>query len=91
MLGKAIFISMSKKSIRQDLILKGLDPNNVMIGTDGLFTAKTETAPNTTEEKSSKNALILLEETILEKDIEAKIEEVKEPKMPNTKRKLKSE
>jgi len=82
---------MSKKSIRQDLILKGLDPNNVMIGTDGLFTAKTETAPNTTEEKSSKNALILLEETILEKDIEAKIEEVKEPKMPNTKRKLKSE
>ena len=82
---------MSKKSIRQDLILKGLDPNNVMIGADGLFVAKTETAPNTTEEKSSKNALILLEETILEKDIEVKIEEVKEPKMPNTKRKLKSE
>jgi hypothetical protein len=84
---------MAKKSIRQDLILKGLDPNNVMIGADGLFIAKTEPASNTTEVKTSKNAFILLDEIVLEKEdiIEVIAEEVKEPKMPNTKRKPKSE
>ena len=35
---------MSKKSVRQDLILKGLDPANVVVGEDGLFIAKNDAA-----------------------------------------------
>lgn len=49
---------MARKSIRQDLILKGLDPNNVEVGADGLFVSKTEPASNTTEEKPSKNVQV---------------------------------
>lgn len=55
---------MARKSIRQDLILKGLDPNNVEIGVDGLFISKMEPAPNTTIEEVSKNALVELKQVL---------------------------
>lgn len=62
---------MSKKSVRQDLILKGLDPANVVVGEDGLFIAKNDAAvilrsdtveANTNEEKKLKNAFVMLED-----------------------------
>lgn len=70
---------MSKRAIRQDMILKGLDPNNVEIGEDGLFVSKKSKSEeiieefvesnNTNETKKLKNAFVILKN---DKDIEVK-------------------
>jgi hypothetical protein len=70
---------MGKRAIRQDMILKGLDPNNVEIGEDGLFVSKKSKSEeiieeivesnNTNETKKLKNAFVILKN---DKDIEVK-------------------
>lgn len=55
---------MAKKSIKQDLVLRGLDPNNVVIGADGMFVEREpKTVPTEVEVQPSgiKNALVELQ------------------------------
>lgn len=76
---------MSKRAIRQDMILKGLDPNNVEIGEDGLFVSKKSKSEeiieefvesdNTKETKKLKNAFVILKN---DKDVEAKPKQKKQ-------------
>jgi hypothetical protein len=76
---------MSKRAIRQDMILKGLDPSNVEIGEDGLFVSKKSKSEeiieefvesnNTNQTKKLKNAFVILKN---DKEIEAKSKQKKQ-------------
>jgi hypothetical protein len=88
---------MSRKSVRQDLIIKGLDPSNVEIGADGLFVAKLITESDTNKEKVVKNALVHLpalevaSKNLQEEPTQEEIPTVEQIKLQKTKRKSKSE
>lgn len=69
-------------TIKRDLLVRGLDPKNVEIGSDGMFVEKTSEPVNTTDEKPHKNALVQLSETTQEIDIEPNAKESKKKKAP---------
>lgn len=50
-------------TIKRDLLLRGLDPNNLELDSNGMFVEKTKPEDNTTSEKQYKNAIVELPET----------------------------
>lgn len=54
---------MGKKAVKQDFILKGLDPNTAVIGPDGLWMAPPEVA-NYTEASLAEVAEVVVSEVV---------------------------
>jgi hypothetical protein len=75
--------------IKRDLLIRGLDPNNVEIGPDGTFVEKTKPFGDTSEEKPVQNALVQLAEVT--NDIDPEANTIAEEKSIKAKRKPKSE
>lgn len=88
---------MGKKAVKQDLILKGLDPKTAVIGADGLWTAPPEAAnvivetttevaiaveTNEAESQELRNALVMpVESAKADKPKASKAKKAKEQKV----------
>jgi hypothetical protein len=75
--------------IKRDLLVRGLDANNVEIGPNGTFVEKTKPLGNTSEEKQVQNALVQLSEVTT--NIDTETSDIVEEKSIKAKRKPKSE
>lgn len=92
---------MGKKAVRQDLILKGLDPKTAVVGADGLFTAPAEVTnvqevaiiETKAQEEQPRNALVQLVESSApaDKPKTPKAKKAKEPKVEQSTEETKPE
>lgn len=81
---------MGKKAVKQDLILKGLDPRTAVVGADGLFTAPVVATNNVdvaiietgTDENQPRNALVqFVESATADTPKTTKAKKAKKPKV----------